>query len=352
MLARGMNVACTNCGKALALPAGSAVAGVKLRVKCKSCQTIFEVTEQLLAAAAAEEQKQQAAALEAVPDAPQAESPKPSDPNAIGEVTRHFINQSGANRRNPPWKIALFIVGGVGLPVGVLFLLSTFKVVSVTVTNAKGEQVQEPFFSAEGMSGIGDLLSGKAAERKAAAEKAKAEAEAKRRAELGARSALDGAKGSSGAGLDPGERRGGSAGEVATADPRPVGSLGAFYADTEKKDRGPHIRAGEEGAAKEHAGGLDETEAAKVVAHSQMAFQDCIESALRRNPSLKVGKVSMAVAVAPSGVVKGATIAPKGHETSDWGACLITRARRMVFPPFDGDEEAEIQVPLVVGVAL
>jgi hypothetical protein len=30
----------------------------------------------------------------------------------------------------------------------------------------------------------------------------------------------------------------------------------------------------------------------------------------------------------------------------------MQRARRMVFPPFDGDEEAEIQVPLVVGVGL
>jgi hypothetical protein len=324
---------------------------VKLRVKCKSCQTIFEVTEEMLVAAKAAEEKAQTAALEAVPDAPQAEAPK-SDPNAIGEVTRHFINQSGASRRNPPWKIAAFIIGGVGLPIGVLFLLSSFKVVTVTVTNDKGEQVQQEFFSSEGISGIGDILSGKAAERKAAAEKAKADAEAKRKAELAARSPLDGAKGGEG-GLDSSGRRGGSAGEVATADPRVVGSLGAFYADTEKKDRGPKIRGDDgEGAAKQHVGGLDESEAAKVVAHSQMAFQDCIESALRRNPNLKVGKVSMAVTVAPSGVVKGASIAPKVHETSDWGACLMTRAKRMVFPPFDGDDEAEIQVPLVVGVAL
>jgi hypothetical protein len=351
MLRRGMNVACTNCGKALALPPGAGIEGVKLRVKCKSCQNIFEITNEMLAAAKAEHDEQQAAALEAVPDAPQADPPAPSDPNAIGEVTRHFINQSGANRRNPPWKIAAFIIGGVGLPIGVMFLLSSFKVVTVTVTNEKGEEVQQPFLSSEGVSQLGDLLSGKAAERKAAAEQAKAAAEAKRKAELAARSVLDGAKGGE-VGLDPSERRGGASGQAATADPRVVGSLGAFYGDTEKKDRGPKIRSGDEGAAKEHAGGLDEADAAKVVAHSQMAFQDCIENALRRNPSLKVGKVSMAVSVAPSGVVKGASIAPKVHETSDWGACLLTRARRMVFPPFGGDEEAEIQVPLVVGVAL
>lgn len=345
-----MNVACTSCGKALALPPGSAAAGVKLRVKCKSCQTVFEVTEQMLAAAQAAEAKAQEAALEAVPNAPQAES-KPSDPNTIGEVTRAFINKSGANKRNPPWKIALFIIGGVGLPIGVLFLLSSFKVVSVTVTNEKGEEVQQSFFSSEGMSGLGDILSGKEKERKEAAAKAKAEADAKRRAAQAQKSVLDGAKGGD-VGLGSDGPRGVGAGQVATADGRVTGSLGAFYGDTEKKDRGPKIRAGEQGAAQQHAGGLDEGEAAKVVAHSQMAFQDCIESALRRNPNLKVGKVSMSVAVAPSGVVKGASIAPKQHETSEWGACLMQRAKRMVFPPFDGDEEAEIQVPLVVGVSL
>jgi phage FluMu protein Com len=344
-----MNVACTNCGKALALPAGSAAAGVKLRVKCKSCQTIFEVTDAMLAAASAEHEKAQAAALEALPDAPQV-----SDPNTIGEVTRGFIKQSGAANRNPPWKVAAFIIGGVGLPIGVLFLLSTFKVVSVTVTNDKGEEVQQSFFSSEGISGIGDLLSGKESERKAAAAKAKAEAEAKRKAaQNSAAGALDGAKGGD-VGLGSDGPRGAGSGSLATADPRIGGSsLGQFYADTEKKDRGPKVRHGEDnGAAQQHAGGLDEGEAAKVVAHSQMAFQDCIESALRRTPNLKVGKVSMAVAVAPSGVVKGASIAPKVHETSEWGACLMQRAKRMVFPPFEGDDEAEIQVPLVVGVSL
>jgi hypothetical protein len=336
-----MNVSCTNCGKAYVLPAGSATAGVKIRVKCKACQTVFEVTQDMITTA----QQAGEAALAAVPAAPSA---PPSDPNAIGEVTRAFINQSGANKRNPPWKIALFIGAGIGLPVGLLALLSSMKVVGVTVTNEKGEEVQQSFFSPEGISGLGDLLSGKESDRKA---KAKAEAEARRRAATAAKSPLDGAKGGDNP-LDLGGRRGSTAGAVAGDDTKVTGSLGAFYGDTEKKDRGPKIRGGEEGAAQEHAGGLDEGEAAKVVAHSQMAFQDCIEGALRRNPNLKVGKVSMSVQVTSSGVVKGASIVPKIHETSEWGACLMQRARRMVFPPFQGDEEAEIQVPLVVGVSL
>src|SRR5262245_18890856 len=128
MLPRSVNVSCTNCGKTYVLPAGSAVPGIKLRVKCKSCQQVFEVTPEMIA----EAQQQGDESLSALPDAP---SKPPSDPNAIGEVTRHFINQSGANKRNPPWKIALFIIGGIGLPVGVLALLSSFKVVGVTVVN-------------------------------------------------------------------------------------------------------------------------------------------------------------------------------------------------------------------------
>src|SRR5688572_2093422 len=127
MLPASVNVSCSNCGKTYVLPAGSAAPGIKLRVKCKSCQQVFEVSPEMIA----EAQKQGEDSLSQVPAAPSA----PSDPNAIGEVTRHFINQSGANKRNPPWKIALFVVGGLGLPVGVLFLLSTFNVVGVTVVN-------------------------------------------------------------------------------------------------------------------------------------------------------------------------------------------------------------------------
>lgn len=337
-----MNVSCTKCGKAYVLPAGSAVPGIKLRVKCKACQQVFEVSEEMIA----EAQKQGDESLSAVPDIP---SKPPSDPNAIGEVTRHFINQSGANKRNPPWKIAAFVVGGIGLPVGVLAALSSFHVVGVTVVNEQGEEVQQSFFTAEGMSGIGDVLSGKAAEKRAAARAAAAQ----RRRENEAKSALAGAStgGAKDLGIDG--KKGTSAGNAAKMG-GVTGGLGTFYADAEKKDRGPRVRKDDDGAsaATAHAGGLDEGEAAKVVAHSQMAFQDCIESGLRRNPRLKVGKVAMAVTVAPSGAVKGAAISPRQHESSDWGSCLMQRARRMVFPPFDGDTEAEIQVPLVVGVSL
>jgi hypothetical protein len=296
---------------------------------------VFEVTDAMIAAAkvAADE-----ASLAALAEAPQAD--QPSDPNAIGEVTRHLIEQSGASRRNPPWKIALFVVSLIGLPVSILSLLSSLHVAVVTVVNDRGEEVQEPFFSAEGVSGLRDLLLGNAEQKRA---EAKAQA-VKRRAASVPTPVNAG-------GTAPELREPEAGSETGTVDTSEA--LSAFYNDSEKKDRGPKVRGGDAAAAaKAHAGGLDETEAAKVVGHSQTAFEDCIVSGLRRNPSLKVGKVSMTVTVAPSGTVKGAALRPKVHESTEWGACLIQRARRMVFPPFEGDEEAEIEVPLVVGVAM
>jgi hypothetical protein len=342
-----MNVSCTHCKKAYVLPASAAAPGLKLRVRCKACGQIFEVSTEPVEApkneVIAQVKTQAEASLQSLPEGPQS---APSNPNAIGEVTRHFINQSGANRRNPPWKIALFLVGIIGIPFGVLYLLSEYKIVGVTVVNEQGEEVKQSFFTSEGMSGIGDVLSGRAAEKRA---EAKAKAEVLKRAVV-ARPKIAGSNAPLND-LTASERRGAGPGTTETMG-NVTGSLGAFYNDTEKKDRGPKVRAEDDARSKSHAGGLDEKEAAKVVSNSQGAFQGCIEEALRRNPNLKVGKVAISVTVAPSGTVKAANIEPKTHENSEWGACLMQRAKRMVFPPFDGDEEAEVQVPLVVGVSL
>ena len=341
-----MNVTCPNCLKKYALPDGTLLPGVELKVRCKSCETVFTVDEELaIAARKADEAAAADDPLASMPNAPGT----PSDLNAPpGELTRHFINQSGANKRNPPWKIALFVVGGIGLPIGALFLLSSFGIAKVTVTNEQGEQVEQPFFSAEGVSGLGDMLSGKEAERRG---KAKAAALVAATAKLQRETEEKSRPHNSG--LDPDRVRGGSVGSTQTAQV-PGGSLGGFYAQGDgKKDAAPKLK-GDPGdqVAKEHAGGLDEGEAAKVVGQSQAAFQSCIEAALRRNPNLKVGKISMTVTVGPSGVVKGASIAPRQHDASDWGTCLKDRARRMVFPKFAGDVETDLEVPLVVGVSL
>jgi hypothetical protein len=136
-----VNVTCTKCSNTYALPDAAFVGGVHVRVRCKNCKNIFEVTQTAPAPNAPPETPGKVESLAEVPES------SISDPNKPpGEVTKYFIAQSGAGKRNPPWKIALFVVGGIGLPVGVLFLLSTLKVVSVTRTNDKGEEVQESCF--------------------------------------------------------------------------------------------------------------------------------------------------------------------------------------------------------------
>ena len=60
----------------------------------------------------------------------------------------------------------------------------------------------------------------------------------------------------------------------------------------------------------------------------------------------------MTVTVGASGRVKAASIVPHQHDASDWGSCLKARARRMVFPRSAGDDETDLEVPLVVGVSL
>lgn len=337
-----MNVACDKCGKAYLLPDGALQPGVQVRIKCKQCANVFTVTQQLVQTAP--------------PPAPEAPAPEPlaevpvsdnvpSDPNAPpGEVTRAFIAQSGANKRNPPWKIALFVAGFIGLPTLALWGASSMGVATVKVTNEQGETVEQPFFSAQGVTGLKDLLSGAESERQQKAAQAKAAAVAKAHAEQQTHHHSGG--------LDDGPR-GANTGAVASGDLKGDGLAGFYASDVGKKDVGPKIRGGDDSApAMAHAGGLDDTAAAKVVALSQPAFQSCIENALRRNPQLKVGKVILKINIGKSGAVKGTGIAPKVHETSDWGTCLAERAKRMVFPPFDGDDEAEIEVPLLVGVSL
>ncbi|HZI02375.1 MAG TPA: GYF domain-containing protein, partial [Archangium sp.] len=83
---------------------------------------------------------------------------EPEKQRAPAENTQYFVKKAGMHRRNPPWKIALFVVLLLGLPVGVLYALTEMQVVPLRVTrvDAKGQVVQEPVsvFSPEG---IGEL---------------------------------------------------------------------------------------------------------------------------------------------------------------------------------------------------
>jgi predicted Zn finger-like uncharacterized protein len=258
-----------------------------------------------------------------------------------GEATRFFIAQAGVNKRNPPWKIALFVLAFVGGPLALIYVLNTFEIVkmpTVTRTDENGQEVQESFFSADGVAGLKDMLTGEEKKRKAAADKAKAERDA---AALAARTAKN--------------PKGGT-----TAEPEPEvvkpkvqdPNLAAFYGEDERKTTVPKVRKTDEDTAPAavNTSGLSADAIAKVVADKSKAFQTCIDNALRRNPNLAVGNVTVILNVGPSGAVKSAGIDPKKHETTEWGQCMMSTGKRIVFP--GSDAETEVQLPFKVGVAV
>jgi hypothetical protein len=271
----------------------------------------------------------------ALGEASDAELPPP------GEATKFFIAQAGVNKRNPPWKIALFALSLIGLPTAVLYLLSSFKVVElpkVTRTTEDGQEVQESFFSAGGVTGLKDILTGDAKKRKQEAEQREKDRLAALAAAKARALAANTAGGAAVAEDDP--------------PPKPVDPKMALqYAmldDPNKTTKGPRDR--EKNPNMVATAGLKDEVAAKVVADNVKGFNLCIENALRRNPNLQVGAITVALTVGGSGKVKSATITPKQHEASDWGTCIIQSGMRIVFPP--SDAETEVQVPLKVGVSM
>jgi hypothetical protein len=252
------------------------------------------------------------------------------------ENTSYFVQKAGVNRRNPPWKIALFIVLLIALPVGALYLVTELQVVPLKVTrvDAQGRAVEEQVsvFSAEGIGELRDLLMGREKPPPppppppAPAPKAP---EAKAPGTPEAQPAQEGA---------------------APVDPEARKELESLYAgDGSKEDVGPEVREEAEVAAADSAAseGPPQEEVAKVVAQSQGAFQGCIEQALRKNPRLRGGKVILTATVGSSGTVKKASFDRKDMEGSTLGDCLKARARRMVFPSFSG-EDVEVEIPLVL----
>ena len=248
-----------------------------------------------------------------------------------GEATKFFIAQAGVNKRNPPWKIALFVMIALGVPVGALYLLSSLHIVPLTVTRhtEDGKEVQEEFFSGGGMSGLKDLLTGEAKRKAAEAERIRKEKEA-----LARRAATQPAK------------------DDAPPRPKPVDpNLAAFYQEDDgKKTKVPKNREAESGSTQVATGGLADDVAAKVVLDRQKAFNDCIDQALRRNPNLAVGSINIVLHVGASGAVKQVEVDPQKHAGSDWAQCMINVGKRIVFPASDG--ETEVRAPFKIGVSV
>jgi len=240
------------------------------------------------------------------------------------------LEAAGLARRNPRWKVGLAVVLVLAVPVAGLYALSSMRVLPLEVPQvdpATGASVKEPVFSAKGVRGLKDLLLGKAPRPAPPPPAREVRAPAPRPAPA----------------------------PVAPAPkPEPPASpeLKKLYGDTRKADVGPTVvptLAHAEAAS--GGGGPNQQALARVVAQSGPAFQSCIEQQLKRTPNFRGGKVNLVATVGASGTVKQARLDRKEIDVSDLGSCLKSRARRLVFPSFDG-EDVEVEIPLVLTAAL
>src|SRR5229473_1666358 len=92
---------------------------------------------------------------------------------------------------------------------------------------------------------------------------------------------------------------------------------------------------------------LSPDELKRKVDESKPVLQGCVDEAVKRDPSLQVGKILISTTIAPSGAVTSARIDQKAVDQSPLGACLKSVARRMQFPPFAGETFA-VDIPIVV----
>ena len=104
-------------------------------------------------------------------------------------------------------------------------------------------------------------------------------------------------------------------------------------------------------AAASAGSGPNQQALSKVVSQGSPSFQFCIEQKLKKTPNFRGGKVNLVATVGPSGVVKQARLDRKDIDLSDLGDCLKSKARRLVFPAFQG-ADVEVQIPLVLTATL
>ncbi len=250
-----------------------------------------------------------------------------------GRAVDDDLEASGLVRRNPAWKVALAVLLVLAIPVGGLYALSSLQVLPLEVPRvdpATGASVKEPVFSARGVRGLKDLLLGKTVAPTPPATPPR---------EVRA----------------PAPKPAAPPAPALAAKPEPPASpeLRKLYGDTRKADVGPTaVPTLSHAVAPAAAGGGPNQQAlAKVVAQSGPAFQACIEQQLKRTPNFRGGKVNLVATVGASGTVKQARLDRKEIDVSDLGGCLKSRARRLVFPTFEG-EDVEVEIPLVLTAAL
>ena len=245
------------------------------------------------------------------------------------------LEASGLRRRNPLWKVAAALLLVVGVPVAGLYALSSLRVIPLEVPRvdpATGASLKEPVFSARGVRGLKDLLLGKAPAPAPAPVPAPREVHAAPPKPTPAPA---------------------PAAPPSKPEPPPSPELQKLYGDTRKADVGPSVvpTLSRTPAPAPAGSGPNAQALAKVVSQSGPAFQSCIEQQLKRTPNFRGGKVNLVATVGSSGTVKQARLDRKEIDVSDLGFCLKSRARRLVFPSFEG-EDVEVEIPLVLTAAL
>jgi predicted Zn finger-like uncharacterized protein len=267
------------------------------------------------------------------------DSPHISKPNEIGEQTRFFMNKAGVNRRNPPWKIALFIVLLFGLLVAALYGLSLFNVGFLqvpVVVDEQGQEVKASVFTQEGFKSLRDSLMGKPKPKpppKTPSPKPPPKIEPKKTDDgpLVVKPNID-----MGSTMTPEQRK--QMEEIAKG----LGEKNTPKVDPRMLEDKLHTVDGK--------AGLDEKAIAEGFQKNLSAFKGCIENELKRNPQFKGGKVNITFTIAPSGTVIKAAIDKPDVDKSDLGGCLKEKAKRMVFPRFEG-EAFEVESPLVLAAS-
>ena len=269
------------------------------------------------------------------------DNPSISKPGEIGEQTRFFMAKAGVTKRNPWWKIAIAAGLFVAVPVAALYALSHLRIVQLELTRvdeSTGQEVKTSVFSSEGLSGLRNLLLGDS-------EKPKPRPGGQKKP-----------------GKQPGKVAEPARGPDDGEGPVVVRPKIDFNTSFEERERlASHLKNRDRDLAMpvvdpkmlnrpqavDGAAGLEPKVVSEVVSKNLKAFQICTENELRRNPSFAGGKIKITLTIGSSGVVTSAGIDKADIDRSDLGGCLKQKAKRIVFPSFEG-EAFDVEIPLVL----
>jgi hypothetical protein len=234
-------------------------------------------------------------------------------PLEFGEQTRLFMQEAGVTRRNPAWKVIVFATILIGAPTTTLYLLSKLNVgflkITTRVDEKTGQAVKASVFSSEGLVGLRDMLLGK-----------DIGPETPRPKQEPGKSALSNKKTTS-----------------KTTKMSLIGqqTIKDKYRNDQILPVGPINRRGE--GAYVNGQALDQKIISSVFRKNIKAFQSCVETELRRNPSFKGGKVIISFTIGSSGIVTQSSVNRTDIDRSSLGTCLKQKAKQMIFPSFEGD---------------